>query len=53
MKGSVNGPVIIAGDAANSPLVQKQSGPTPHFGQLTPEELSLVIDWINAGAPEK
>ena len=53
MKGSVNGPVIIAGDAANSPLVQKQSGPTPHFGQFTPEELSLVIDWINAGAPEK
>ncbi len=53
MKGSVNGPVIVAGDAANSTLVQKQSGPTPHFGQFTPEELSLVIDWINAGAPEK
>jgi nitrate/TMAO reductase-like tetraheme cytochrome c subunit/mono/diheme cytochrome c family protein len=53
MKGSVNGPVIIPGDAAGSPLVQKQSGSTPHFGQLSPEELSLVIDWINTGAPEK
>jgi hypothetical protein len=53
MKGSVNGSVIIPGDAAGSPLVQKQSGSTPHFGQLTPEELALVIEWINAGAPEK
>jgi nitrate/TMAO reductase-like tetraheme cytochrome c subunit len=53
MKGSVNGPVIIPGNAAGSPLVQKQSGSTPHFGQLTPEELTLVINWINAGAPEK
>ena len=53
MKGSVNGPVIIPEMLPGSPLVQKQSGPTPHFGQLTPEELTLVIDWINAGAPEK
>ncbi len=53
MKGSINGPVIIPGDSAGSPLVQKQSGSTPHFGQLSQEELTLVIDWINAGAPEK
>jgi hypothetical protein len=53
MKGSINGPVIIPGDASGSLLIQKQSGPTPHFGQLTPQELSLVTDWINAGAPEK
>ena len=46
-------PVIIPGDANASLLVQKQSGAQPHFGQLTPEELTLVIDWINAGAPEK
>jgi transposase len=24
-----------------------------HPGQLTPEELQQVIDWIKAGAPEK
>jgi hypothetical protein len=53
MKGSVNGPVIIPGDAAGSPLIQKQSGSTPHFGLLTPEDLAVVTDWINAGAPEK
>ena len=53
MLGSTNGPVIIPGGANGSLLVQKQSGETPHFSQLTPEELALVIDWINAGAPEK
>jgi hypothetical protein len=53
MLGSTNGPVIIPGDANGSPLVQKQSGEEPHFSQLTPDELALVIDWINAGAPEK
>ena len=37
----------------NSLLVQKQSGEQPHFGQLSPEELDLVIQWITSGAPEK
>ncbi len=53
MQGGTDGPVILPGDAAGSLLVQKQSGATAHFGQLTPEELQLVVDWINAGAPEK
>jgi nitrate/TMAO reductase-like tetraheme cytochrome c subunit len=53
MAGSDNGAVIVPGDAEASLLVKKQSGAEAHFGQLTPEELELVIDWINAGAPEK
>ncbi len=53
IQGASTGPVIIPGDASGSLLVLKQSGSTPHFGQLTPEELKLVIEWINAGAPEK
>ncbi len=53
MQSGMSGPVIIPGDAKGSLLVQKQSGAQPHFGQLTPEELSIVIEWINAGAPEK
>ncbi|HEX9092158.1 MAG TPA: NapC/NirT family cytochrome c [Anaerolineales bacterium] len=53
IQGGTAGPVIVPGDANGSLLVQKQSGTQPHFGQLTPEELVLVIDWINAGAPEK
>ncbi|MEW5869799.1 MAG: NapC/NirT family cytochrome c [Chloroflexota bacterium] len=53
MQGGQNGPVVLPGDVENSLLVQKQSGDLPHFGQLTPEELQTVIQWIQAGAPEK
>ena len=51
--GSQNGPVIVPGDPTASLLVKKQSGDQPHFGQLTPDELKQVMDWIKAGAPEK
>jgi nitrate/TMAO reductase-like tetraheme cytochrome c subunit len=53
LAGSVNGAVIIPDDASGSPLIQRQSQAEPHFGQLNPEELALVVDWINAGAIEK
>jgi mono/diheme cytochrome c family protein len=52
MSGGVDGPVIVPGDPDNSLLVQKQQGELPHFGQLAPDELDLVIRWITAGAPE-
>ena len=52
MTGSDNGPVIIPGDAAESRLIQVQSGEKPHFGQLSPEELDLITQWIESGAPE-
>jgi cytochrome b subunit of formate dehydrogenase/mono/diheme cytochrome c family protein len=52
MKGSNSGPVIVPGDAANSLLVKKQQA-GGHPGQLTPEELAQVIEWIDATAPEK
>jgi cytochrome b subunit of formate dehydrogenase len=52
MKGGSSGPVIIPGDAANSLLVAKQQA-GGHPGQLTPDELAQVIEWIDAGAPEK
>jgi nitrate/TMAO reductase-like tetraheme cytochrome c subunit/mono/diheme cytochrome c family protein len=52
MKGGQDGVVVVPGNAEGSLLVQKQSGPQPHFGQLTPEELDLLIQWITAGAPE-
>lgn len=53
MKGSANGLIILANDPDNSPLIRKQSADQPHFGQLNPDELALVIEWIQAGAPEK
>jgi nitrate/TMAO reductase-like tetraheme cytochrome c subunit len=33
--------------------VNVQSGTNSNFGQLTPEELQLIISWIKAGTPEK
>jgi uncharacterized membrane protein len=52
MAGSQNGPVITAGDAANSKLVQSiQSGKMPKRGTLlTAAQLQLFVDWVNAGA---
>ena len=52
MKGGQDGPVIVPGDAANSLIVQKQQA-GGHPGQLTPDEIAQLVDWINAGAPEK
>jgi len=52
MNGSSNGPVIVPGDSANSVLFQVQSA-GGHFASLTPEELEIVKQWIDAGAPEK
>ena len=52
MDGSINGAVILSGEAAGSKLVEVQSGTQAHFGQFTPEELQLVIEWIDMGAPE-
>lgn len=52
LKGGDHGPAIVPGDPDASILVQIQSQ-GGHPGQLTPEELKSVIDWIKAGAPEK
>jgi cytochrome b subunit of formate dehydrogenase len=52
MAGGKDGAVIIPGDSANSPLaiLQEAGG---HGGQLAPEELAAIKEWIDAGAPEK
>ena len=53
IKGGQSGPLVIAGDPANSLLVKVQSADTAHFGQLSPDELAAVVNWITAGAKEK
>ena len=53
LNGGQSGPVIVPGDPDGSLLVQKQTGHQPHFAQLNMEELDLVVQWIEAGAPEK
>lgn len=52
MAGSDNGPVVIAGDAANSLLVElivEQEMPK-RGPKLTPPQVQLIIDWVNQGA---
>jgi len=51
MKGSKNGAVIVPGDPQASLIVIKQS--KKHPGQLSDVELSVLKEWIAAGAPEK
>ncbi len=52
LEGGNSGVSILPGDPQGSLLVQTQSREQPHFGQLSTEELDLVIQWIEAGAPE-
>jgi cytochrome b subunit of formate dehydrogenase/mono/diheme cytochrome c family protein len=51
LKGGQSGPVVLPSDSANSLLIiiQKAGG---HLGQLTPEEITHVQAWIDAGAVE-
>jgi hypothetical protein len=52
LQGSQNGPVIEPGDPQGSLIVQKLTGETPHFAQLSDQELDFLQEWIEAGAPE-
>jgi len=52
LKGGASGPAVVPGDAAASLIVIKQSTGN-HPGQLTDQELELIRQWIEAGAPEK
>lgn len=51
IKGGKDGAVIVPNDSANSLLVKIQI--EKHFFNLTPEELELIEQWIDAGALEK
>jgi cytochrome b subunit of formate dehydrogenase len=52
MKGGISGVVILPGKSADSLLVMKQQA-GGHPGQLTPDEIAQIIEWINGGALEK
>ncbi len=51
MAGGNNGVVIIPGDSKNSLLIIIQSA--KHFSNLSPEELALIVQWIDSGATEQ
>jgi hypothetical protein len=44
---------VVPGDPQASLLVVRQTGETPHFGQLSAAEVERLIEWIAAGAPER
>jgi uncharacterized membrane protein len=52
MAGSSNGAVIVPGNSADSFLVQQVvNGKMPKRGsKLTPDQIKIISDWINAGA---
>jgi len=52
MAGSENGAVVALGDTGNSLLIdQLVQGKMPKKGpKLTPNQVQLITDWINAGA---
>jgi len=52
LQGSTNGPVIIPNDSGNSILVSIQVA-GGHFAQLSTEDVVRIVQWIDAGAPEK
>jgi cytochrome b subunit of formate dehydrogenase len=52
LQGGQSGPVILPGEPETSLLILRQVAGN-HPGQLTPDELTLVRQWIDAGAPEK
>lgn len=53
-------PVVIAEDPDNSPIIDKVSNNNPEFGDRMPQdgpslssdEISLIRDWIDDGAPD-
>lgn len=58
LKGGEHGPVIIAGNAAESELIKRVKLPTGHEDampskgkHLTEEEIEILSLWINKGAP--
>ncbi len=52
LAGGISGPAIIVGQPGDSLLIQKQIEGN-HPGQLSEDELTKMIDWIEAGALEE
>jgi mono/diheme cytochrome c family protein len=56
--GGANGPAVVPGDASGSLLAQKLlgtqtvGGPMPPAGTLSRDQVQLILDWIDGGAPD-
>jgi mono/diheme cytochrome c family protein len=52
MAGGADGPVIVSGKPDDSLIIKKLADGN-HPGQLSADEMTLLKQWITAGAPEK
>jgi hypothetical protein len=52
LRGGKSGPALVPGNAEESLIIQRQSGPRDHFGQVLDDELETLHEWILTGAPE-
>ena len=52
LAGGASGPGIVPGNPDASGIVKKQSAGN-HFAQFSDQELAIIRQWIQAGAPEK
>lgn len=52
LEGGDSGPAIVPGEPDESVLIDVQQ-PGNHPGQLTQQEIQEVVEWIEAGAPER
>ena len=53
MKGGESGAVVVPGDPANSLIVKIQTGASPHFGQLKPDQVDQLKTWMTARIADK
>lgn len=53
VKGGRGGPAILPGESEKSLVVEKLTTEGGHFGQFTSQEMEMIIDWIERGAPER
>jgi nitrate/TMAO reductase-like tetraheme cytochrome c subunit len=52
LQGGKSGPGLVPGDPEASLIIQRQSEPGDHFGQVLDDELEALKQWIAAGALE-
>jgi len=53
LAGGISGAGIVPGDPESSVVYLRQSAGENHFGQFSDEQLTLLREWILAGAPEQ
>jgi nitrate/TMAO reductase-like tetraheme cytochrome c subunit/mono/diheme cytochrome c family protein len=52
LAGGNSGPGIVPNDLQGSHVYLRQTGDSPHYVQLSEDEIKLLEEWILAGAPE-